>query len=74
MNPNVAHNRRIDAVGRVLGRFVAVVALVLAAQFVVSSPAPIVAIPLLVASWIIGLGLAMFLPFTVVTVIAWVVA
>ncbi|KAB1198253.1 MULTISPECIES: hypothetical protein [Haloferax] len=74
MNTTLTLPRQLRGIGR-LGLFTAVaVVLLFAASLFASWLAPVVAIPLLVASWVVGLGFAIFLPFAIVVTAAWLVA
>ncbi|WP_197409666.1 hypothetical protein [Haloferax profundi] len=73
MNSTPVHAHRIATIGRVVAALVAVGAVVFTAQTILSWLAPVVATPLLVTSWVLGLGIAIFLPFAIVAVVARVV-
>lgn len=71
MNSTLSFPRQL---GRISLLVAVAVGVVFAAHLVASWLAPIVAIPLLVGSWVVGLGLAILLPFAIVATVAGVVS
>ncbi len=74
MNTTLTFPRKLGTVGRISLLAALAAAVVFAASLFASWLAPIAAVPLLVVSWVVGLGFAIFLPFVIVVVAAWLVA